>query len=284
MVGVTGALIGSAVIGAGASVVSGNKAAKAAAKGADQAAQIQKYQYDTTREDYAPYRQVGYGALEKLAGLSGVEYTNPSKVNWDAYVAGNPDAMANWNSLTAKQRQEFGSTQQFGQYHYEKDGSRRDLSKFMVGGAQAGGSSPNYSDFEKSPGYLFRLQQGQKAIERSAAARGGLYSGATMKALDTYSQGVASDEFGNYVNRLSALAGIGQSATGSTAAAGAQAAGGMASAAQNAGAARASSYVNAGNAINSAVGGMAGGLLYQQGFGGGGGVNPYGISGAGNIY
>ena len=79
------------------------------------------------------------------------------------------------------------------------------------------------SDFSADPGYQFRLTEGQKAIERSAAARGGLNSGATLKALSRYGQGVASDEYQNAYNRfhtdktrkfnmLSNLAGLGQTA------------------------------------------------------------------------
>lgn len=51
------------------------------------------------------------------------------------------------------------------------------------------------------PGYQFRLQQGQKALERSAAARGGLLSGRAAKDLTDYSQGMASQEYGNAYNR-----------------------------------------------------------------------------------
>src|SRR5262245_17393683 len=56
------------------------------------------------------------------------------------------------------------------------------------------------SKFYKSPGYDFRMSEGTKAIDRSAAARGSLNSGATLKALDRYGQGVASDEYSNYLN------------------------------------------------------------------------------------
>jgi hypothetical protein len=77
------------------------------------------------------------------------------------------------------------------------------------------------SDFQQDPGYQFRLAEGQKALERSAAAKGGLYSGATLKDLTNYNQGSASQEFGNAYNRfqtnratkynqLASLAGMGQ--------------------------------------------------------------------------
>jgi len=81
------------------------------------------------------------------------------------------------------------------------------------------------NDFQQDPGYLFRMQEGQKALERSAAARGGLNSGATLKALSRYGQDYASNEFTNAYNRfnadrdrrfnrLSSLSGIGQTAQG----------------------------------------------------------------------
>jgi len=42
--------------------------------------------------------------------------------------------------------------------------------------------------FQADPGYAFRLSEGQKALERSAAARGGLLSGGTGKALQRFGQ------------------------------------------------------------------------------------------------
>lgn len=66
--------------------------------------------------------------------------------------------------------------------------------------------------FQKSPGYAFRLSEGQKALEYSQAARGGLFSGAATKELGNYNQGMASEEYGNYINHLANLARMGQSA------------------------------------------------------------------------
>ena len=57
-------------------------------------------------------------------------------------------------------------------------------------------------DFEADPGYQFRLEQGTKALEGSAAARGGLFSGATGRSLQDYSQGLASQEYANAYNRF----------------------------------------------------------------------------------
>jgi hypothetical protein len=119
--------------------------------------------------------------------------------------------------------------------------------------------------FETSPGYQFRMDEGIKAFDRSASAKGQLSSGGTGKALTRYAQGVASDEFGSYASRLAQLAGAGQQATGSTAAAGASTASNISNtlmagakmqgnAIQNAATARASGYVGASNAASGGVG------------------------------
>ena len=78
--------------------------------------------------------------------------------------------------------------------------------------------------FQQDPGYGFRLSEGMKAIERSAAQRGGLLSGATLKGVQRYGQDLASQEYQNAFNRyqaerqarlgpLQSLAGVGQTAT-----------------------------------------------------------------------
>ena len=62
-----------------------------------------------------------------------------------------------------------------------------------------------------NPAYQFRQQEAQKALERSAAARGGLLSGQFAKALQERSQGLASQEFSNAYDRLAGIteAGLG---------------------------------------------------------------------------
>lgn len=141
------------------------------------------------------------------------------------------------------------------------------------------------------PSYQFRLGEGMKALDRQAAARGGLISGGALKAAQRYGQDYASQEFGNAYNRLAAMAGIGQTATGAMG----NAAGAFgANAGQNymgAANARASGYVGGANAL---TGGLSQYLNYTQGQnllaglqGGGMGsnagaaINPYFTPGAG---
>lgn len=78
-------------------------------------------------------------------------------------------------------------------------------------------------DYLEDPGYQFRLSEGQKALERSAAARGGLLSGRAAKDTARFGQDQASQEFGNSwnrwntqntntYNRLAGVSGAGQTA------------------------------------------------------------------------
>lgn len=71
---------------------------------------------------------------------------------------------------------------------------------------------PGYQFGPQDPGYQFRLEQENKAINNSAAAKGNLLSGATLKALASYTSGLASQEFQNAFSRWNTLAGQGQQA------------------------------------------------------------------------
>jgi hypothetical protein len=67
------------------------------------------------------------------------------------------------------------------------------------------GEAPDYSTFTESPGYQFQLDQGTQAIERSAAARGGLQSGNTLAAATEYATGLADTTFNNYLAQVMGL-------------------------------------------------------------------------------
>lgn len=118
---------------------------------------------------------------------------------------------------------------------------------------------------EQTPGYQFRLSQGQTAMQNLLASRGGLKSGAAMKALEEYAQGTASQEFGNQVNYLQGLAGIGQNAATAMSNAELFAGSNMANAAQQgilgAGMAMANRDAQMGNIIGGGLSQIGGSLL-----------------------
>lgn len=120
------------------------------------------------------------------------------------------------------------------------------------------------SDFTADPGYAFRLAEGQKTLDRQAAARGGLISGGALKAATRYGQDMGSQEYQNAFNRyqtnranqlnpLGSLLSSGQAAASNQAAAagnyGTQAGGNI----TGAGAATAAGQVGSTNALTNAL-------------------------------
>lgn len=202
MSGIATAIVGSAVIGGAAASMSAKKAARAQRDASQLASQTELEQFYQSREDLAPWREAGAGALKQLT---------------KGTVAG----------------EDFN----------------RDFT---------------LADFIRDPGYDFRLQQGQQALDRSAAARGGALSGAAIKGQTRYGQDYASNEYQNAYNRfnndrtqrfnrLASLAGVGQTATRDVAQLGTQAASNVANNIIGAGNAQASGYVGQGNAWSGAA-------------------------------
>lgn len=84
------------------------------------------------------------------------------------------------------------------------------LNPFFNAGTGALNNLVNFrQNFQTDPGYEFRLNQGLQSLDRSAAARGGLQSGAALKAAQQYGQNLASNEYNNAFNRQLGLAGLG---------------------------------------------------------------------------
>jgi hypothetical protein len=127
--------------------------------------------------------------------------------------------------------------------------------------------------FTADPGYGFRLAEGQKALDRQAAARGGLISGGALKAAQRYGQEMGSQEYTNAFNRyqterqarlnpLQSLAGMAQTSTGQLGQAGQTMATNVGEAGAAAAQARASGYLGGANALAQ---GLTSYLNYGQG-------------------
>ena len=127
--------------------------------------------------------------------------------------------------------------------------------------------------FQADPGYQFRMREGLKALDRTAAARGGLLSGAQLRGVTRFGQELGSQEFGNAFNRynigfqnrinpLQSLAGVGQTSTNTLSNAAGQLGSSLSNLAVGAGNARASGYAGTANALASGIGQ---GLNYYQG-------------------
>jgi hypothetical protein len=119
--------------------------------------------------------------------------------------------------------------------------------------------------FQADPGYAFRMSEGMKGLERTAAARGGLISGGALKAAQRFGQEMGSQEYMNAFNRyqternarlnpLQSLAGVGQTSTNQLGAAGQTMASGVGEAIGQGAQARASGYIGQANALTGALG------------------------------
>jgi hypothetical protein len=115
-----------------------------------------------------------------------------------------------------------------------------------------GGVAGGYN-FQTDPGYDFRIGEGQRAIERGAAAAGGLLSGGYGRRLTRYAQDYASNEYTNVYNRIANIAGLGQVSAGQSGQAALYGGAQMGAAAGNAGFARASGYTAQGNIWGNAL-------------------------------
>jgi hypothetical protein len=126
--------------------------------------------------------------------------------------------------------------------------------------------------FQADPGYAFRMSEGMKGLERSAAARGGLLSGGAMKGIQRFGQDLASQEYQNAFNRyqtertarlapLQSLAGVGQTSAQTLGQAGQTMASNVGEMMTSGAAARASGYVGQANAL---TGALNTGLNYYQ--------------------
>jgi len=149
-------------------------------------------------------------------------------------------------------------------------GQNRIMELLGIGGDAAAGDYGRYgrdfamSDYEADPGYAFRLAEGNKALERSAAARGMLMSGQMFKGAQRFGQDLASQEYQNAFNRyqtnrsnqlnpLGTLMASGQGATNMLSGAAGQLGGQLGENAMGAGNARASGYIGSANAYANAL-------------------------------
>ncbi len=109
-------------------------------------------------------------------------------------------------AATAQQQTTAAQTSNLSPFVGAGQGAVNSLSNLLSpGGSLASTSYPGFTaptaaQAAATPGEQFQLQQGQNAIQNSAAASGGLLSSGTAKTLDQYSQGVASTDYQNTYN------------------------------------------------------------------------------------
>ena len=263
----TGA-IGGAIIGASGA----KKAASAQAEAADRSAEVQREIFEQSRADLAPFREVGTQALFALADLFGVPrpVDAPATTGQAAEVAlppaldlldpARPEDEARLRALGII-RGKFGSKDakrlaQFNQSRLAAQRASADATR-AAEAARPSQLTTGFTGFRESPGFQFRLGEGIKALDRSAAARGRLLSGAQIKAVQRFGEGLASQEFENFANRLADLAGIGQGVTTQGVTLANSQSNSIGTSLREAGVARASGFTGAATAIAGGLSGLA---------------------------
>lgn len=213
-------LLGSSMQSSAASSAAAQQAAAA-----DRAAQLQKEMFEKQISLQEPFRQAGMAGQNRLMELLGLRMPAQAGVGGAPAIRTEADLR---NALAAQYttptRTEYrgregdipitvgGEINEAGLAAAIRNAQAQDqaaLNAYQARQTQAAPSADfgkyardfGMSDFQADPGYAFRLAEGQKALERTAAARGGLLSGAALKAATRYGQEAGSQEFTNAFNR-----------------------------------------------------------------------------------
>lgn len=141
------------------------------------------------------------------------------------------------------------------------DAGRSALTTYM---GQLNGTG-DQNAFKATPGYEWRVQQGEQGVMNNLAALGMKNSGKALKALESFRQGIASQEYGTWMDRLAGVSGAGQQQANSMAGYAQNAGNSMGQTIQGAGQARASGYIGSANALTQGLNSAAN--FIGQGYG-----------------
>lgn len=173
--GVVGAAgsVGSALIGSSAA----QKASSQQVAQEQQALNTQVAAQNEATATLAPYNDIGTGAAQQLANLYGISYA----------AQGNGQGSTSSTGVVTPANSNAANSSAGGQ----------------------GVENAALANFTNTPDYQFAFQQGNKALDASLAANGQYFSGTQLQASQQFGQGLASQQYGNYYNRLLSLAQLG---------------------------------------------------------------------------
>jgi len=198
---VAAAIVGAAVVGAGATAYSSNAASKSTSGATNAAIGQQQQALNQQSTLSAPYRSLGESAMPSLRALLGLGAgTGQDNFDGAAYLKANPDvAAAPWAAADPWA-------------HYQQYGKNEGRAFTPLASTQPGDSSTALTTLRTLPGYQFQKQEGLDATKNSASAMGLTLSGNTLRALDSYSTGLADSTYQQQVGNLENVVGMGQSA------------------------------------------------------------------------
>ena len=289
-----------ATAGIGAAAIQSNAVGKAAstqANAATQAAQMQaqlgqeslqneNYQYQQGRANEMPWLQGGANSLSSLEYLMGLDNSATGQGTQAGGQTLSIPGVQGGVTLPGVQGISASPNTNLGAFGSLMKG---------YGGGQF--QAPTAEQARLTPGYQFGLQQGEGALQAGAAANGNLLTGGTQTALNQYGQNYADTNYNNVYNqalqtyntnynvwandqanqfnRLSSLAGGGQTAAQNLSSAGQNEAGQVANTLSNTGqqvgqnmnnaaAATASGYIGSANAWGGALNNSGNSLMQMM--------------------
>ena len=207
MSGVATAIAGAAVLGA---VVSSKAASAAAGAQVNASQDANATQLLISQQQLAAQKE----ALDKqilAAGATADKQLLIQRETLSQQLAQNAEALAFQTKMYDQTRADFAPYRESGTANLNQ------LNTLLGIGGNTGAA--DYGRFKtadftpadfaanKDPGYAFRISEGLKAIDRQAAARGGLISGNALKGAASYSSDLASQEYTNAFNRFQTIRG-----------------------------------------------------------------------------
>ena len=273
---VSGILAATSLGGAAIGSSSASGASKAQQAAADAGVAEQRAAREQMRQLLQPYVAAGGPALQAqldLLGLGGSGGTPGGQVDWGAYVQGNPDALANWNAIngTSDGARFGGDINAFGQFHYNSDGSRRDLTPYTsqaTAGTDAMTAQQNaIAGLESSPIFQALVRQGEEGILQNASATGGLRGGNVQGALAQFRPAMLNQQIQQRFSQLGGITQLGQNSAAGVGNAGLGAAGNIAALLEQKGAAQAGGALAQGNAWGGLLNGISSNIGMAAGIG-----------------
>ena len=264
-----GVIVGS-VISAGASLIGGANSARAARDAAntqaDAARESRELSYKISQEQLAAQKE----ALDKQIASQGATV--------DKQLLAQRNALD--QQMAFQQRMYDQTREDFAPYRASGAANLNQLNTLLGIGGNTGAAdygrfatadfTPEMFKAGMDPGYGFRMSEGLKAVDRQAAARGGLISGNALKASQAFGQEAASQEYNNAFNRFQTIRGNTLQPFQMGAAAG-----------QSAAAMQGQANANFGSAGGQAIGQFGQGVSGAYGAAGGAANQAYGAYGQG---
>jgi hypothetical protein len=218
---------GSSLLGGALAASGASDAASTQAASADRAAALQKEMFDRQMAGQEPYRQAGLAGQNRLMELLGLRM--PAQAGGGGVGAPYMRSDAELRDALAEQFTSGPGQVEFGReggmmptaggideaglsraMAAARQGDQNAMNNYQPPQSAAAGQSADFgkyardfsmADFQQDPGYAFRLSEGQKVLDRAAAARGGLISGGALRAATRYGQDMGSQEYTNAFNR-----------------------------------------------------------------------------------